>query len=95
MFGAEVTLVHVCDLGSHNGFELYARPAIDIAREHWSLALRNLSFFLNLSFPLQNPGADSERVLRYAKDAALAAESDLQDLSYSLVRDSPCPVVSV
>lgn len=57
MFGAEVPLVHVCDLGSHNGFELYARPATNIAREHWSLALRNLSFFLNLSFPLQNPGA--------------------------------------
>ena len=34
--------------------------------------------------------AHSERVLRYAKDAAMAAESDLQDLSYSLVRDSPC-----
>jgi len=57
MFSAEVTLAHVCNLGSHNGFELYARPATDIAREDWSLALGNLSLFLNLSFPLQNPGA--------------------------------------
>jgi nucleotide-binding universal stress UspA family protein len=44
MFGAEVTLVHVCDLSSHNGFELYARPVTEIASEQWS-------------FPLQNPGA--------------------------------------
>ena len=57
MFGAEVTLVHVCDLGSHNGFELYARPVIDMAREHWSLALRKLELFLESEFPLQNPGA--------------------------------------
>jgi len=46
-------------------------------------------------FAPSGSSAHSERVLRYAKDAALAAESDLQDLSYSLVSDSPCPVVSV
>ena len=159
---------------SHNGFELYARPATDIASEHWSLARRKLELFLKSEFPaaksrrvllsgdaadviaetakkhefdlimmsthagrfrrllLGSPtakvlndtdcpvltteraetigaavfrapemgcaiglSADSERVLRYAKDAALAAKSDLQDLSCSLVRDSPCQVVSV
>jgi len=31
LFDARVTLVHVCDLASHNGFELYVRPAPEIA----------------------------------------------------------------
>jgi len=41
IFGAEVTPVHVCDLGSHNGFKLYARTADDIAEEHWNVRFRN------------------------------------------------------
>src|SRR5882757_7140276 len=36
IFGAKVTLVHACDLNSHSGFELYARPPGDIAEEHWN-----------------------------------------------------------
>ena len=55
IFGAEVTIVHVCDLSSHNGFELYARPATDIAREHWNLAQHNLEQFLASEFPTMEP----------------------------------------
>jgi nucleotide-binding universal stress UspA family protein len=51
IFGAEVTIVHVCDLSSHNGFELYARPANDIAEEHWNLARTKLELFLKSEFP--------------------------------------------
>jgi nucleotide-binding universal stress UspA family protein len=71
IFGAEVTLVHVCDLSSHNGFELFERPATDIAREHWSLALRKLELFLESDFP----PANSRRVLLSGYAADLIAET--------------------
>jgi nucleotide-binding universal stress UspA family protein len=51
IFGAQVTLVHVCDLASHNGFELYARRPDQIAGDHWSLARTNLELFLKSEFP--------------------------------------------
>jgi nucleotide-binding universal stress UspA family protein len=51
IFGAHVTLVHVCDLASHNGFELYARRPDEIAEDHWSLARNNLDLFLKSEFP--------------------------------------------
>lgn len=51
IFGAEVTLVHVCDLSSHNGFELFARTPDAIAEEHWNLARSKLELFLNSQFP--------------------------------------------
>jgi len=50
IFGAEVTLVHVCDLSSHNGFELFARTPDAIAEEHWNLARSKLALFLNSQF---------------------------------------------
>lgn len=71
MFGAEVALVHVCDLSSHNGFELYARPATDIARKHWRLALRKLELFLESEFP----AAKSPRVLLSGDAADVIAET--------------------
>jgi nucleotide-binding universal stress UspA family protein len=51
IFGAHVTLVHVCDLASHNGFELYARRPDEIAEDHWNLARNNLDLFLESEFP--------------------------------------------
>jgi nucleotide-binding universal stress UspA family protein len=50
-FGSEVTLLHVCDLASHNGFELYARPLQEIAEDHWGIAQHKLSSFLESEFP--------------------------------------------
>jgi nucleotide-binding universal stress UspA family protein len=67
IFGANVTLVHVCDLASHNGFELYARAADDIAEEHWNLARSRLEVFLESAFPAK----ESPRIL-LAGDAARA-----------------------
>ena len=49
---ASVTLVHVCDLASHNAFELYVRPAPEIAEEHQNLALEKLHAFLRTDFPV-------------------------------------------
>jgi nucleotide-binding universal stress UspA family protein len=51
IFGAEVTIVHVCDLNTHNGFELVARPAVDIAADHFGLARSKLDVFLASEFP--------------------------------------------
>jgi nucleotide-binding universal stress UspA family protein len=70
IFGAEVTIVHVCDLSSHNGFELYARPAADIAEEHWNLARSKLELFLKSEFP----AAKCPRILLAGDAASLIAE---------------------
>jgi len=51
IFGAEVSLVHVCDLSSHNGFELYAKASEQIAEDHWNVAKTKLEFFLKSVFP--------------------------------------------
>jgi nucleotide-binding universal stress UspA family protein len=51
--GATVSLLHVCDLTSHNGFELYARPGNEIAEEHWNVARERLDTFLLRNFPGQ------------------------------------------
>ena len=51
LFGSQVTLVHVCDLASHNGFELYVRPLEEIAQEHLILAEEKLDSFLQSDFP--------------------------------------------
>src|SRR5260370_8388826 len=67
IFGAEVTLVHVCDLSSHNGFELFARTPDAIAEEHWNLARSKLELFLNSQFP----STKSRRVLLAGDPAAL------------------------
>jgi nucleotide-binding universal stress UspA family protein len=67
IFGAEVTLVHVCDLSSHNGFELFARTPDAIAEEHWNLAKSKLELFFNSQFP----STESRTVLLAGDPAAL------------------------
>ena len=51
LFGASVTLLHVCDLMSHNGFELSVRLPQEIAETHWSVAQNALESFLASEFP--------------------------------------------
>jgi nucleotide-binding universal stress UspA family protein len=70
IFGAEVTLVHVCDLSSHNGFELFARTPDAIAEEHWNLAKSKLELFCNSQFP----STKSRRALLAGDPAALITE---------------------
>src|ERR1700751_5859676 len=60
LFNSRVTLLHVSDLASHNGFELYLRTIQEIAEEHWSLSKQKLDSFLEHEFP----ASDCERVLR-------------------------------
>ena len=70
IFGSRVTLVHVCDLASHNGFELYVRSLQNIAEEHWSIAQHKLDSFLESEFPLAN----CPRILRSGEAATQIAE---------------------
>lgn len=51
LFGSEVTLVHVCDLESHNGFELSVRSPQEIAETHEAIAHDQLESFLLSEFP--------------------------------------------
>ena len=71
MFGARVTIIHVCDLESHNGFELYVRSAKEIAEEHLEIAQERLDSFLASEFP---PPACA-RILRSGEAAQQIAEA--------------------
>ena len=51
IFSAEVALMYVCDLESHNGFELYVRTPNEIAQEHWELGRGKVDSFLSAQFP--------------------------------------------
>lgn len=57
--GARVSLMHVFDSASHNGFELYARLGQDIATEHHDIAQEKLEQFLAAEFPV----AECPRIL--------------------------------
>ena len=70
MFGAQVNIVHVCDLASHNGLELLVRAPQEIAEEHQGIAEDRLKSFLEAEFPL----AGCARILRSGEAAAEIAE---------------------
>lgn len=59
IFGANVSLLHVFDLYSHDAFQLYVRPVSDVAEEQQKLAQEKLDSFLISDFPL----SQSRRVL--------------------------------
>jgi len=70
MFGARVTVVHVCDLESHNGFELLARVPQEIADEHKDIAKECLVSYLQSEFPPD----ECSRILCYGDAAAQIAQ---------------------
>ena len=63
--GARVSLIHVYDPASYNGFEIYLRPIREIAAEHQLVARDKLAQFLQDEFPVP----DHPRIL-VAGDAA-------------------------
>ncbi len=71
LWGATVSLVHVCDLSSSSGFEIYARPGGEIAEEHWNVAKDRLGRFLVPEFPLES----SPRILLAGGAASLIAQT--------------------
>lgn len=56
---ARVSLMHVFDPASHNGFELYVRLEQEIAKEHHDIAQQRLEQFLAAEFPV----AECPRIL--------------------------------
>jgi nucleotide-binding universal stress UspA family protein len=79
IFQARVSLLYVCDLSSHNGFELYVRSLQEIAEEHWNIARRKLDSFLESDFPV----SICPRILRSgdtAEQIATVAKKDGFDL---------------
>ena len=60
LFRSSVTLLHVCDLTSHDGFELYVRSPQEIAETHLCVAQGEIESFLASEFPQ----ATCSRILR-------------------------------
>jgi nucleotide-binding universal stress UspA family protein len=65
LLGAKVSLIHIVDLIIRNGFELYSRPAQQIAEEHRNIAKERLNSFLTAEFPL----AECPRILTSGEPA--------------------------
>jgi nucleotide-binding universal stress UspA family protein len=80
LWGATVSLVHVCDLSSSSGFEIYARPGGEIAEEHWNVAKDTLDRFLVPEFPL----GSSPRIL-LAGDAATLIAQTAKEKQFDLI----------
>jgi nucleotide-binding universal stress UspA family protein len=79
IFQSRVSLLYVCGLTSHNGFELYVRSQQEIAEEHWNVARQKLDSFLESDFPVSS----CPRILRSgdtAEQIAAVARSDRYDL---------------
>jgi len=66
LFGSSVTLLHVCDLMSHDGFELSVSSPQEIAENHLCVAQDELESFLAAEFPQ----AMCRRILRSGEPAA-------------------------
>jgi nucleotide-binding universal stress UspA family protein len=79
IFQSRISLLYVCDLASHNGFELYVRSLQEIAKEHWNVARQKLDSFLESDFPVSS----CPRILRSgdtAEQIATVARTEGFDL---------------
>jgi nucleotide-binding universal stress UspA family protein len=65
LLGAKVSLIHVFDPASYNGFELFLRQTKDIAEDHHEIARHRLDSFLADEFP----ASENARIVE-AGDAA-------------------------
>jgi nucleotide-binding universal stress UspA family protein len=52
IFGAKVTLLHICDPYIHDAVQLYVRPLSEVAEEQQKLAREKLDSFPQSEFPL-------------------------------------------
>ena len=79
-FNAKVSLIHVVDLASRNGFELYLRPSPEIADEHLIIGRNRLHSFLATEFPI----AQCPRILA-SGDAATEIAQVARDGGFDLI----------
>lgn len=80
LFGAKVSLVHVVDLASRNGFELYLRSTTEISEEHRNIGRDRLDSFLTTEFPF----AQCPRILA-SGDAATQIAQVARDVGIDLI----------
>ena len=111
IFGARVTLVHVFDLYSHDGFQLYVRPLSEVAEEQQNLARDKLDSFLKFEFPLVEcprillSGDAAAQIVQLAKTgrfdliimpthAGLFRRTLLGSTTAKVLNDADCPVLT-
>lgn len=70
LYHAKVSLIHVFDPASYNGFELYVRASSEIEEEHQGIARDRINSFLTDEFPI----SDCQRILVEGDAAANIAE---------------------
>jgi nucleotide-binding universal stress UspA family protein len=80
LLNADVSLLHVVDLNSYNGFELYVRPPSEVSDEHRSIGRNKLDAFLAAEFP----PAQCPRILA-AGDAATQIALVAKDAPFDLI----------
>ena len=78
--GARVSLVHVFDPASYNGFELLVRPMCEISEEHRDVGRNRLDSFLTAEFPV----AQCPRILA-SGDAATQIAQVARDAGFDLI----------
>ena len=111
IFGARATLVHVFDLYSHDGFQLYVRPLSEVAEEQQNLARDKLDSFLKFEFPLVEcprillSGDAAAQIVQLAKTgrfdliiipthAGLFRRMLLGSTTAKVLNDADCPVLT-
>jgi nucleotide-binding universal stress UspA family protein len=110
LFNAKMSMIHVFDPASYNGFELYARRESEIAAEHQEVAREKLNSFLEAEFPAsQHPrivvaGDAATQIARAARNgfdliimpthAGIFRRMLLGSTTAKVLNDSDCPVVT-
>jgi nucleotide-binding universal stress UspA family protein len=110
MCDAKVSLVHVFDPASYNGFELYVRRTKEIAEDHKVIARNRLDSFLKDEFPSSQharilvageAGAHIAQVARKGFDliilpthAGIFRQMLIGSTAAKVLNDADCPVVT-
>jgi nucleotide-binding universal stress UspA family protein len=111
IFGARVTLAHVLDLYSHDGFQLYVRPLSEVSEEQQNVARDKLDSFLKSEFPVGEcprillSGAAATQITQFARakgfdliimptHAGLFRRTLLGSTTAKVLNDADCPVLT-
>ena len=111
IFGARVTLVHVFDLYSHDGFQLYVRPLSEVAEEQQGVAREKLNSFLKPEFPVSEcprillSGVAATQITQFARTngvdliimpthAGVFRRMLLGSTTAKVLNDADCPVLT-
>jgi nucleotide-binding universal stress UspA family protein len=109
-YGAKVSLIHVFDPASYNGFELYVRRSEEIAEEHLEIARNRHNSFLRDEFPISqharilvagDAGAQIAQIARNGFDliimpthAGTFRRMLLGSTTAKVLNDADCPVLT-